>query len=243
MPTAQQILTRAAKGIAYLGRTETLKAQDATDALDALNGMLESWSGENLASYAMQSFAHTLVTNTSSYTIGSGGDINDTRPDNIEQAWIRDTNNLDYPMTVLSQYEWNQIGQKDITSQIPTTLFYDPQFPLGIINVFPVPLLAYSLRFNSIIQQTTFSSMTHSLSAPLGYERAYVLNVGLELISAGFHCGLNDKDYIRYVENASQAKANLKRKNIKQVVAEYDGAIVGQSDATWNVFSDGWPRR
>ena len=243
MPTAQKILTDAAKGIGYLGRTETLSAQDATDALRALNGWLDSLSGEFLASYANATFTHTLTANTSSYTIGSGGDISGVRPDNIDQAWIRDTNNLDYPMTVLNQYEWNSVGQKDITSQIPTTLFYDPQYPLGIINIFPVPLLAYGLRFNALIQQTTFSTMTHSLSAPPGYERFYILNCGLELISAGFHCGLSDKDYVRYVQNATEAKANIKRKNIKEVEASYDDAIVNQSVATWNVFSDGWPRR
>ncbi|TFG61845.1 MAG: hypothetical protein E4H28_08340 [Gemmatimonadales bacterium] len=242
MPDAQAILTRSAKAIGYLGRTEVLKAQDATDALAAFNSMLDSWSGESLASYANQTFAHTMTANTSSYTIGSGGDINDTRPDNISQAWVRDTNNLDYQMSVVPQNRWNALGQKSITSQIPTTLFYDPQYPLGIINIFPTPLLAYSLRFEAIVQQTTFSSMTHSLSAPPGYERAYVLNGALELITAGFPCMLDEKGYVRLMENAGQAKANIKRKNMKEVLADYDSAIVSHSDATYNVYSDGNPR-
>ena len=40
MPTAQQILTRAAKGIKHLGRGETLTAQDANDGLDAMNALM-----------------------------------------------------------------------------------------------------------------------------------------------------------------------------------------------------------
>ena len=242
MSTAQQILTQAAKAIGYLGRKETLDAQDANDGLVALNNLLDSWSGESLASFANQSISHTLATNTSSYTIGSGGDIDVTRPDNIYQAWIRDSNNLDYQMNVMPQDKWNAIGQKSITSQIPTTLFYDPQFPLGIINIFPVPLLAYQVRFNAILQQTTFSSMTHSLSAPPAYERSYVLNTALELIGAGFPCMLKDRDYMRLVTNANDSKANLKRKNIKEVISNYDDAVVSQSDATYNVYSDGFPR-
>jgi hypothetical protein len=242
MPDAAAILNRAAKSIGYLGRTEVLKAQDATDALSALNAMLDSWSGEKLASYANQTFSHTLVANTSSYTIGSGGTINGTRPDEISQAWIRDTNNLDYEMSVVPQNRWNSLGQKSITSQIPTTMFYDPQYPLGIINIFPVPLQAYGLRFSAIVQQTTFSSMTHSLSAPPGYERAYVLNCALELVGAGFPCQLKDKDYMRLMDNAAEAKANIKRKNIKEVIADYDTALVSHSDATYNVYSDGNPR-
>jgi len=242
MPNVQAILTRSAKAIGYLGRTEVLKAQDATDALDAFNAMLDSWSGESLASYANQTFTHTMTANTSSYTIGSGGDIAGTRPDDINQAWIRDSNNLDYEMSIYPQNRWNSLGQKSITSQIPTTMFYDPQFPLGIINIFPTPLQAYGLRFTAIVQQSTFSTMTHSLSAPPGYERAYVLNGALELVSAGFPCQLKDKDYIRLMDNASQAKANIKRKNIKEVLADYDPAIVVRTAATYNVYSDGNPR-
>jgi len=242
MPDAQNILTRSAKAIGYLGRTEVLKAQDATDGLETLNAMLDSWSGEVLASYAHDTFAHTMTANTSSYTIGSGGDIDGVRPDNIDQAWIRDSNNLDYMMNIVPQDRWNALGQKDITSQIPTTMYYDPQYPLGIINIFPTPLLAYSLRFEAIIQQTTFSTMTHSLTAPPGYERAYILNCALELVAAGFTCQLTDKEYVRLIENASQAKANIKRKNIKEQVAAYDEAITSRSDATYNVYSDGNPR-
>jgi hypothetical protein len=245
MSTAQQILTLAAKSIGYLGRTETLSAQDATDGLTVLNNLLDSWAGEILMSYANQSITHALVAGTNSYTIGSGGDIDTTRPDNILQAWIRDTNsgNLDYPMTIINQYNWNRIGDKSIQSQIPTTLFYDSQHPLGTLNLFPGPNTAgYELRLNAIIQQTSFSTLTHSLTAPPGYERAYILNAGTELINAGFPTTLSDRDYAQLINNASNAKANLKRKNIKEVVADYDNVIVAQSDATYNVFSDGWPR-
>lgn len=242
MPTAQQILTRSAKAIGYLGRTETLTAQDANDGLDAFNQLIQSWAGENLMSYANQTITHTLVANTSSYTIGSGGNIDTTRPDKISQAWIRDNNNLDYPMEILPQDRWNNIGMKSITSQIPTTLFYDPQYPLGIVNIFPSPLLAYELRANAIVQLTQFSTMTHSLSVPPAYERAYVLNCALELVTSGFHCGLSDRDYAKLINNAGTAKANLKRNNIKEVLAKYDDAIISRSQATYNIYSDGWPR-
>jgi hypothetical protein len=42
-------------------------------------------------------------------------------------------------MEVVPRDKWNQIGNRSstITSQIPSVLFYDPQFPLGVINVFP----------------------------------------------------------------------------------------------------------
>lgn len=239
MSTVSQILTRSAQTLGYLGRGETLSAADATDALAVFNGMLDSWSGEGLASFANQTISHTLVVNDSDYTIGSSGDINTTRPDNIIQAWVRDSNNLDYPMRVVPQNVWNDIVTKGNTSQIPQVLFYDPQYPLGIVNIFPVPLAAYTLRFNAILQQSTFSSLPMSLSVPPGYERAYITNVALEMMGAGFPCLLKDKEYVRLVENASEAKANIKRKNLKEVIAEYDGEILVRG-VPYNVFTD-WP--
>jgi len=243
MPTAQQILTRAAKGIKHLGRGETLTAQDANDGLDAMNALIGSFAGEKLMAYANQTISHTMTANVSSYTIGSGGDIDTTRPDNILQAWIRDTtNNIDFPMTQLPQNEWNNIGYKGNTSQIPTNYFYDPQYPLGIVNLFPAPLQAYELRMNAMLQLTQFSTLTHSTSLPPVYERAYILNLQLEMMSYGFVNGLDEREFANLVSNASDAKANLKRNNIKEELANYDSAIVSRSEATYNVYSDGFPR-
>ena len=243
MPTAQQILTRAAKAIRYLGRSESLSAQDANDGLDAMNALLQSWSGEGLMSHANVLGSHTLVANTQSYTIGSGGTINTTWPVDIIQAYVRDANNIDYPLEIIPQAKWERIGYKSNTAQIPSVLFYDTQYPLGVIYIFPVPTLAYTLYFTSKILQTNFSTMTHSLSAPPAYERAYILNLAMELQSAGFPSNLSPQDYASLVTNASEAKGNLKRNNIKEVIADYDDAIVSRSAATWNIYTDGFPRR
>jgi hypothetical protein len=241
--SANQLLTRAAKGIKHLGRLESLTAQDANDGLDAANALIGSWAGERLMAFANQTISHTLSANTSSYTIGSGGDIDTTRPDNILQGWIRDTtNNIDFPMTQLSQRQFNNIGYKSNTSQIPTDYFYDPQYPLGTLHIFPTPTAAYEVRLNAMLQLTAFSTLTHSTSLPPVYERAYVLNLGLELVNYGFVNGLSPEEYATYVNSASEAKANLKRNNIKDEVAEYDSAIVARSEATYNVYSDGFPR-
>lgn len=237
MTTVSQILTRAGQALGYKGRQETLSAADANDALASFNAMLDSWSGEGLAAFANQSITKVLTIGTQSYTIGSGGVINTTRPDNILQAGILTSNNLHLPMRVVPQDVWNEIVLLSNTSQIPTTLFYDPQYPLGIINIFPVPMLAYTLELTVLLQQSTFSSLPMSISSPPGYERAYILNLALEMITAGFPCMLPDKEYVRLVENASEAKANIKRKNIKPNYAEYDDALIGQG-SPYNVFTD-----
>jgi hypothetical protein len=242
MTTASDILTSAGRGLGYLGMLEVMSAADANSALVVFNTMLDSWNGEGLASYAWQTVTFNLTVNKASYTIGPTGVWVTSRPTQIYDAFITDTNNLQYPLGSLNQEQWNNIGDKSITSQIPTNYFYDSQFPNGTINIFPIPLLNYSVTFNVQLQQVDFSALTSVLSMPPGYERAYKLNLSLELMGAGFPCLLDQNQLARLTENASQAKANIKRANIKDVVSEYDAAIVSKSYATYNIYSDNNPR-
>lgn len=242
--TAQDIITRAARALGYLGFTETLGASDANAGLEILNTMLDSWAGEFLTSYAQQEITFIMASGQSQYTIGTVGtpDINNTRPIEIREAFITDSNNLDYGMIILTQDRWNDIGDKSINSQIPNTIFYDPQFPLGVINIFPVPLLNYALTMDVILQQATFSLLTTQLSMPPGYARAYVFNLAMEMMGAGYPCLLDEKQLAALVKNATDSKANIKRENLKEVLSQYDDAIVSRSYASYNIFNDGLPR-
>lgn len=239
MATANQIITRAMQALGILGRTEVPSAGEANDGLTAFNAMLDSWSGgEGLMSYVVLERSFPLVANTPSYTIGTGGVVNATRPNDITQAYIRDSIGNNFLLTILPRDKWNQIGNRSstITSQIPDTLFYDPQYPLGVINIFPTPLLPYTCFFDSTQDQVDFASLTASLSAPPGYERCYVLNLALEMMAAGFPCMLDEKALMRLINNASDAKANVKRTNIKEVLADYDEAIVNHAESTYNIY-------
>lgn len=242
MTTMSDVITSAGRALGYLGRTEVLSAGDANDGLTCFNNMLDSWSNETLAAYVsvLQSFPLTI--NQSAYTIGTGGDFNTARPQNILQAFVRDANNIDYQVDIVPQEQWNDITQKTITSQIPNTLFYYSTFPLGIINIFPKPLLAYTLFFTSTLDQVTASLLTATITMPPGYLRAYILNLALDMVTFGFPCLLGDKEFATLINNASIAKANIKRTNTKDVLASYDAAIVSNSYATYNVFSDSFNR-
>jgi hypothetical protein len=242
MTTASDILTRSAKALAYLGRTEVLSAGDANDALVCFNALLDSWSNEALMSYVELQRNFPMVAGQQSYTIGTGGNINSTRPYDVTSAFIRDNNSNDYPMQIFNQDQWDKIGLKTITSQIPDTLFYDSQYPLGIINIFPIPLVNYTVYFNSTLDQVDFTSLTQALSLPVGYERAFVLNLALEMMSAGFPCLLQGDGLAQLRANAAEAKGNIKRANIKEVLAEFDPSIVSKSNATYNIYSDSSPR-
>jgi hypothetical protein len=208
------------------------------------NRMLDSWSNEALLSYVIVQRSFPTVFMKQSYTIGSGGDISTTRPFDITDAFIRDLNGLDYGMKVVNQKAWDDIGQKTITSQIPDTLYYNSTYPLGVINIFPLPLIAgYTVYYNSTLDQVDLATLTTSISMPVGYELAYTLNLAMQMMSNGFPCLLDDKAMQVLIGNANQAKGNIKRANIKEVLAEYDQSIVSRSNATYNIYSDSQARQ
>lgn len=242
MTTVADILTASARTLGYLGRTEVMSAADATDGLACFNRLLDSWSNEFLMSYVILQRSFALTIGTQTYTIGTGGTINSTRPSNIITAFVRDQNNIDYPMQVIPRQQWDDIISKTNNSQIPLYLFYDSQYPLGIINIFPVPLLAYTVFFNTSTDQVEYSNLTTSLSLPVGFERCFVLNLALDMQSAGFPCLLDDKAFARLLENASEGKANIKRGNQKEYIAEFDPYLTINGNPTYNIYSDSYIR-
>ena len=229
-------VTGSMKLLQAIGGSETPAAQDATDALNSINRMLDSWSNEGLLSYAVGEISVTLGVGTSTYTIGnnSSAAFFTTRPLAIRQAYITDTAGNIFIMQVIPQDKWNAIGAKvGITSQIPDTLFYDPQFPLGIINIFPTPLLGYTLTIDSLLQQTQFSTLTHSITFPPGYERAILYNSALE-VSPLFALPVPP----RVEQIAMESKGNIKRTNLPEIISDYDASIVSHSYATYNIYRD-----
>ena len=206
--------------------------------------MLDSWSNGGLASYVIEEASFTLQVGVSQYTIGSGGTINVQRPFDIVQAYIQDTGYNNYVMNIRSRDWWNFIGNRGptITSQIPTDMFYDPQFPLGVINIFPTPLIGYQCFYDNTLNQTTFTSLTTALAMPPGYERAYVSNLAMEMVLLGFETTLDQKQLAMLAKVASDSYGNIKSTNITPQVATYDDALVSRSLATFNIFRNTFGR-
>jgi len=230
------------RSLQALGGTEVPSASEANDALEALNSLLDSWTaGEGLVAYEIKEESFTLVVGQSAYTIGSGGNFNTTRPTDIIQAYIQDSGKNNFLLNIRERDRWNIIGNRGptITSQIPTDLFYDPQFPLGIINLFPTPNISYTIFIDSQLQQVTFANLTTALSMPPGYERAFVFNLAVEISSMfGIPIPPNSQGQKNLVEIARESLANAKRRNIKENISDVDPSIVSRSYATYNIFQD-----
>lgn len=238
--TANDLILAALQEIGIYGSSDTMSSADAALGLTVLNDMIDSWSNESLSCFCILEQSAPLVVGQASYTIGTGGNFNMTRPLRILEgpgtAYVQDANGNNYPMEVVPRDKWNLYSNRSslINSNFPNVLFYDPQFPLGRINILPYPNIAYTMFWDSYLQLSEFPLLTTAISLPPGYNAAIRHNLAAELWPF-FGTGPLDQTVI-YL--ASQAKGNIKRTNIRPEEALYDPEIVSHAQVGYNVYTD-----
>jgi len=179
MADAQAIINRAMRLIGALSSGESPSSAESSDGLTALNAMLESWQLDRLTVFSFQDKTFTLVASDGSITLGAAGNIT-TRPDRIELVYITE-DSTDYPVKMVTSGEWYSIASKTVESDIPEYGYYEPSYPLGILNLWPVPSAANTLHVIMWTPFTAFSALSTTVSLPPGYERAMAYNLAIDI--------------------------------------------------------------
>lgn len=179
MPTARRIITRALQKNGVLTKNESVSGDEASDGLDALNDMVSSWSNDSLLIYARISEDFPLISGQSTYTIGTGGDFDTSRPLQVLSAFTR-IGSIDYDIDIISDVEFDTITQKDISSSIPDVMYYDGNAPLGEIRIYPVPTTG-TLHIRSEKELSQFTTLDTDIDFPSGWTRALVYNLAVDL--------------------------------------------------------------
>lgn len=177
MATAGAIIRRALRTIGAIAGGETPSATEQADALEALNAMLDSWRTESLSVYATRDETLTL-TGAASYTIGTGGDLNTTRPVKIESAYQR-ISDTDYPLFLASSSAWARLSAKSTTGTTAEWLYYEPTQPLGTIRLYPNPSSG-TLHIVTWVPLASYAA-TDDVSLPPGYQDAITYNLAVRL--------------------------------------------------------------
>lgn len=239
MATARDLITRAFTELQIYKPGEQLLDTDAAYGLLVANDMLDSWSNESLTCYAILEQSVQLIPGQYQYTVGPGGNVNGTRPLKLIKdpggAYIQDNAGNTYDMEVVERDFWNLItlrgtpqGGDSINSNIPSVLFYDPQFPLGILNFYPTPNIGYTAYWDSYLQIADFSGISGAFSFPPGYKDAVQLNLSIALAPAYPRAVLSQAT----IKRAADAKRNIKVTNQREVVAVYDPELVSRARTT-----------
>lgn len=239
--TARALITEALQMLQVYDPDETLADVDLNTGMSVANDMLDSWSTESLSCFAILEQNFPLVVGKGAYTIGlsGGADVALTRPirliDGPGAAYLLDSNQNRYGVNVVPRDEWNLIGTTTATSNLPDTLFYDPQMPLGIINIWPIPSIGYTLYFDSYQQLTEFPDAATSLQFPPGYN--FVLKGELAQWLAPYFRSAKPLNPV-IIERVRVGKANIKRANLRPNRAIYDPELVARAAGTYNIYRD-----
>lgn len=247
MSTAQALILSAYQKIGYYAATETMSAADSALGLQQLNMMLDQWSNEPQACFAITEQSFAIQSSKSQYSIGTSGspDINATRPVRVIEgagaAYVQDSNGNNFPVSVVTRQDWNLIGNRSglTQSNLPTVLFYDPQMPLGLINLWPQPNSGgYTMYFDSYLQLADMANLVSQFTLPPGYE-ASIQDCLAEILWPFCFVG---KPMPPYIEKAARKSlATIKRANKRNNKAQMDPELFPQrANGTYNIYSDGF---
>lgn len=184
MTTPADIIQLAFRNSGILSLGQTLYAEDMYNALGLCNMMLSQWQRKRWLAWHLVTTAKTS-TGATSYTVGALGDFNIARPDRIEAAFLRQLNvtpAVDYPLQLIEAREdYNRITLKTLTS-FPQYLFYDSDYPTGVVYPWPVPQSAlYAVHITTKAVLSQFTSLTQTLSLPEEFHAAILYNLAMRL--------------------------------------------------------------
>lgn len=230
MATGSSMIIRALNMIGQKEVGASLDSGEQTAYLDVLNAMLESWSIERLLCYQILQENFSLTTSVGSYTIGTGGTFNTTRPTKIVDAFIRSTDGYDYPVEIINEKSFNRLSDKTTDGTYPNFLYYDQGFSSGLatIKVYPEPSVGLTLYIDSWKQLQSFATIGATVSLPPGYQRAIESNLAIEL-SPGFR-----PVQAEVIKIARESKAAIKMMNLPEGIARLDTSISGRGESYGN---------
>lgn len=206
--TRNELIHGALRILGVVGEGQTPTAQQYTDAAEALNYLIKAWENNGVPLWCIKSLDLTLVAGQTDYTIGLGQSINVAKPLKIYQAYRRTTSNVDVPMTILSQQQYNILGNKT-TSGAPIQLYYNPQRDYGVVSLFPTPSATETTDIVRIFYQRPledFDASTDNPDVPQEMLRALKYNLAAEL---AFEYGVSatDRDALENKAAKLQAEA------------------------------------
>lgn len=231
MADAAAIITAAFQKIGV----ETPTSAQTASALISLNNMV-SLLGADQMMYSVTSESFTATVDDTTYTVGTSGDVDTVRPNKIVSCYLRDGNNYDWPVKVMSGIDYNKLSNKSFTAR-PTELYFLPEYPLAKIIFNYAPDYAYTVYLESWKNFTEFATTATTVTLPNEYKEALVYNLAVSL----------GEDWDRQTPKtvlmkAEQYKEIIARLNASQRAvprARFDFAGMGGTyDAEYSIVTD-----
>jgi hypothetical protein len=175
--TVADLCTLALKEIRSARAGDVPNPNDMADALYFLNEVFDQLNANNRAIYSRSTVTFTLTANHDPHTIGLATNTPDVTvtvgpPSEIIRANLILGTNIRKPVNIRDEFWWNRIPSKTISSAVPSDLYYNLAWPLGQINLYPIPSTAYQLELLTSVLFTQIADTATSYDLPYGYQAA-----------------------------------------------------------------------
>jgi hypothetical protein len=237
----QDVIVDAMNLIGVIAISETPSAAEMQIGIRTLNMMLDHWSANRLMLRSTDTTSFPLVSGKGVYTIGPATcDIIAPKPIKIERAFMRDSNGIDYLISVVPQSEYDSYRDKSIITALPATIYYDPgtaqqSLVQGTINVYPMPDAngSYTMFIDYDAYLSEFSSLTTVITFDPAYYEALVYGLALRLFRR-YHVDPNKQVPTDISAAAAAAIKTIENMNSVQARASMD---VPGKVTTFNVYT------
>jgi len=230
--TALEIIRGALNLTNAVGTDQTLTAAETADCLLAFNDLQEIFATRKLAIYSTVNQTFNTVAGQATYTIGTGGDWNTARPVEITDPAYVVVNNTSFPVTSMTQAEYNQIPVKTQQMTFPFRYLWVNDFPLSKITLWMVPSGVVPITFSIAGQLTAITDAAASISFPPGYAKVFRYMLAVELAPL-----FGKEASPRVAKIASDSFADICRANKTLTMMDYP---VGNDVPTYQKFVAGY---
>lgn len=236
---ARDLVRGSLQLISVIGVAETPTAEDLSDALSSLTGMLETWSTERLTIFRTTREVFPLVSGQKTYTMGPGGDFDTDAPVTVQFAGLQlttSTPQAELDLRIITVEQNADIVMKDMQSTIPRDLYVENGAPFTSLTFYPVPTFAHEAVIYSQKQLIAVNDANTDLVLPSGYWEAMKYGLAIELAPL---YGKEPSQTV--VSQFMKKKAAIKRANFRPVLMKGDRALMGRS-SLYNIFTGGFDR-
>lgn len=225
--TINQLLRTALRKLGVADLISDSSPEEYANALESANAMLKSWSSRGLITYHIVKENFPLVVGQAAYTIGTSGNFNTSRPNELVGAFLRDANGTDYPLTIIDRDKYNRIPIKTISAR-PEELYYYPTAPLAVIYTNTEPDQVYTLYLDSL-KPLAELVLDDTFTLPPEYEEALVYNLALRLSS---EYQVRPSDVVAMI-----AQESLRNLTIQPVPESNLCGIPGNQSSRYNIYT------
>jgi len=204
------LIRLALQELEVLSAGDNPSAEEYIDGVDWYNVMLRSWDADESLQPNLVSANFNTISGTASYTIGTGGAFNTTRPLRITNAYVRWLT-VDTPLGIKGKADYNLIQNKTQTGPVQV-LYYVPSYPLGVIYFDRVPDQAYTIFCDMEVPVGDAADQNTTLAVSQEYHAALLYNLAIAL-APGFKANLKPS-------TVALAKRSLERIQYQRHIAQ-----------------------